>query len=146
MPYDTIHTKATATAQTTDREPVVLIVEDEPLLRGITAEFLRLSGYAVLETHSSAEAIALLSSGRSVDLVFSDVYLPGAMDGVDLAGWLHRQRPHVPVLLTSGHGEQARERAVGRVGGWAYLPKPYHQEDLTRRISTLLDASRLRPQ
>ena len=120
------------------RHPIVLIVEDEPLLRCTTAEFLCLSGYTVLETPSAAEAVTLFDSGKSVDVVFCDVCVSGPTDGLMLARWLEQRHPHVPVMLTSGYGGAVREAALEIVGSEGFLSKPYHQDELVRRIRSLI--------
>ena len=94
------------------RPPVVLLVEDETLLRDTTAEYLRLAGYTVIETADAAEALAAFAAEEPVDVVFSDVHLPGGnMDGWRLALWVRRHRG-VPVLLTSGHSDAIRVAAL----------------------------------
>ena len=118
--------------------PVVLLVEDETLLRETTAEYLRLSGFTVVEAANAAEALAAFAAGKSVDVVFSDVRLAaGIMDGFRLARWVHRHHRGVPVLLTSGHGEAIR--AAAQVGESSFVAKPYRQKSLVSRLSGLLD-------
>ena len=121
--------------------PVVLLVEDETLLRETTAEYLRLSGFSVVEAANAGEALAAFAAGESVDLVFSDVRLAaGTMDGFKLARWVHRHHRGVPVLLTSGHGEAIRAAAL--VGGSSFVAKPYRQKSLVSRLCRLLDEAR----
>jgi CheY-like chemotaxis protein len=121
--------------------PVVLLVEDETLLRETTAEYLRLSGFTVVEAANAGEALAAFAAGESVDLVFSDVRLAaGTMDGFKLARWVHRHHRGVPVLLTSGHGEAIRAAAL--VGGSSFVAKPYRQKSLVSRLCRLLDEAR----
>ena len=119
------------------RRPVVLLVEDEPWLRSTTAEFLQLSGYAVIEAADTSEAIAELEFGLSIDVVFSDVCTPGTRNGLALASWVRQHYPRVPVILTSGHGEPVRQSAIDLVGGGHFLPKPYHLEELANRLRAL---------
>ena len=121
-----------------DRQPVVLLVEDEALLRGTTAEFLRMSGYMVIEAPTTAEAVAQLTSGQTIDVVFSDVCLSSHLDGLALARWLHERRTEVPVLLTSGYGDPVRKAAVDLVGNEHFLSKPYRQEELSGRLRSLV--------
>jgi len=121
--------------------PVVLLVEDETLLRETTAEYLRLSGFTVVEAANAGEALAAFAAGESVDLVFSDVRLAArTMDGFKLARWVHRHHRGVPVLLTSGHGEAIRAAAL--VGGSSFVAKPYRQKSLVSRLCRLLDEAR----
>src|SRR6266436_5346557 len=84
---------ATGGAREAVSKPVVLLVEDEPLLRNTTGEYLRLSGYVVVEATDAAEAIGVIDRGEGLDLVISDVSLPGAVDGLGLARWLRHRQP-----------------------------------------------------
>lgn len=125
-----------ATQDTDERRATVLLVEDELLVRWPAGEYLRDAGYRVIEAASASEAIAVLSSGTEVDLVFSDINLTDAMNGHALSGWLASNRPQVPMLLTSGdHGELGRV-AVGTMR--AVLPKPYALSAAAERIRLML--------
>jgi CheY-like chemotaxis protein len=84
------------------RKPTILVVEDEILIRLATADFLRANGYRVLEASNADEALAILAAGEPIELVFSDVNMPGQMDGEDLAEWIKQSFPDVKVILTSG--------------------------------------------
>jgi CheY-like chemotaxis protein len=120
------------------RRPVILLVEDEDLLRETTGEYLRLSGYIVIEAENAAEAIAAFVAGQRVDAVFSDVHLPGGpMDGLRLALWVRRHHRGVPVLLTSGQGEAIRLAAL--VGEHSFAAKPYRLKGVVDRLRSLLD-------
>src|ERR1700722_11897110 len=81
----------------------VLIVEDEMMVRMPIAEYLRDCGYNVVEAGNASEAIAVMKAGDAVNLVFSDIRMPGKMDGFGLAEWFRSHYPNVPVLLTSGY-------------------------------------------
>jgi CheY-like chemotaxis protein len=128
-------------AKASGADHVVLVVEEEALLRNTTAEFLRLSGFTVIEVQTAAEAIAELKSGASIDVVLSDVRLSGPIDGLELAQWLRQQYADVPILLTSGYGGLLRQAALDLVGDEFFLSKPYRQECLADRIRRLLEAS-----
>jgi CheY-like chemotaxis protein len=82
----------------------------------------------------------VIDCGERPDVVFSDVSLPGTMGGLSLARWLRRRRPDLRVMLTSGHGEAVRRAAIELVGSECFVPKPYHQQELARRIDALLGA------
>jgi CheY-like chemotaxis protein len=95
-----------------ERTPTILIVGDELLIRTIITDYLQECGFKVLEANDAEDAIDILQAGLSVDLVFSDTALPGAMDGVALNQWLRKHMPGVPIILTSGDArksEAARE-------------------------------------
>src|SRR5690242_11851442 len=85
-----------------DRGPTILIVEDETLIRMAAAELLRDLGYIVVEAASGEEAQAVLEAGVQVDLIFSDVNMPGVVDGLTLAKWASAQPKSPIVILTSG--------------------------------------------
>jgi DNA-binding response OmpR family regulator len=113
-------------------QPVVLVVEDEILIRGTVAEDLREAGFTVIEAATAAEAIAVFGSGGSVDVVFSG--MPGPMDGLGLARWISLHHPGVCILLTSGaaHGripEPLRE---------SFFVKPCDSTEVASRIRVLL--------
>ena len=75
----------------TTRRWAVLVVEDEILVRLTMADCLRAAGYVVVEAANATEALAVLTSGEPVDVIFTDVRMPGAMDGLMLARWVHEQ-------------------------------------------------------
>lgn len=111
------------------RTPIILVVEDDALLRLAVADFLRDAGYSVIEARSAAEAMSSFEQSNEVDLVFSDVQMPGDADGLDLARWLGAHHPNVPVLLTSGIYLSAEEGVI---------PKPYDLADVEALIGRLL--------
>src|ERR1700733_6136804 len=120
--------------------PIVLVVDDDLLVREPIADYLREVGYEVLEAGDAHEAIDELDHADHVDLVFSDVRMPGELDGVGLARWLRAHRPDVAVLLTSGYdgsgwmgGELGREVRL--------LQKPYTQDQVLGHIRRLLKAA-----
>ncbi|MBS0638228.1 MAG: response regulator [Proteobacteria bacterium] len=122
------------TAAPVHSPPVILLVEDEELVRLSAAEYLRFSDFHVLEAANADEALAILTSNTHVDLVFSDVRMPGRLDGFDLAQWLMTHRPALPVLLTSGYAGLMRDANRSL----PVLPKPYSLETLLGRINELL--------
>ena len=93
-----------------DGRPVVLFVEDEYLVRLSTAEGLRMDGYEVIEAAHGAEALRVLESpSQRVDLLLTDVQMPGAMNGLGLAAWVRENRPDVLVAIWSGSEWATRE-------------------------------------
>jgi CheY-like chemotaxis protein len=115
----------------------VLLVEDEALIRTVVAEGLRDEGFTVIEAANAAEALAVLASGLPVDLLFTDVRMPGTMDGLALARVVMRTRPDIGILVTSGHH-------VDRPDGFSepILPKPYLIPEAVRRVRRILEAAR----
>ena len=119
--------------------PTVLVVEDETMVRMPIAEYLRDCGYHVLEAEDASEAIAIMASEEPVNVVFSDIRMPGKMDGLGLADWFRSHYPGVPVLLTSGYSG-GRNLGPSRVSGGRFIEKPYSQNQVATRIAALLDA------
>ncbi len=116
----------------------ILVAEDEVLIRYAICDYLRDCGYHVIEAGSGAEAISVLKSKDiTVDLVFSDVQMPGTVDGFGLARWVRENRPAIRIILTSGvvkTAEYASELcAIGPIES-----KPYHFQSLVDRIRRLL--------
>ena len=120
--------------------PTVLVVEDELLVRLTIAEFLRDCGYNVLEAGNASEAIETMEAHGAINLVFTDVRMPGRMDGVDLARWCDAHHPEIPVLLTSGYnaGRIPRDEAGLRA---KIIQKPYSQAQVARQIAAAIAKS-----
>ena len=116
----------------------VLVVEDEVLIRWVIAEHLRDCGYRVIEAGSGDEAIDILRrTALTVDVVFTDVQMPGSIDGFALAQWVRRQQPAIKVVLTSGIAKATgAAEALCAEGRW--VPKPYSTAEVERRIRRLL--------
>ncbi|HTC43726.1 MAG TPA: response regulator [Steroidobacteraceae bacterium] len=115
----------------------VLIVEDSVVLRMSVAHYLRGIGYSVIESGNAQDALDVIASGIQIDLVFTDIDMPGDMDGQGLADLLAVEHPDLPVILTSGDRIVTAEPASGAVR--RFLQKPYdllvlqaHVEELTR--------------
>jgi DNA-binding NtrC family response regulator len=119
------------------QSPIVLVVEDEVLIRSLFAEALRDVGCQVVEAARADEALAYIGSGGMVDVVFSDVRMPGALDGVELARRLGHLKPSLPVILTSGH-----LRLEDMDGSCLFLPKPYRLE---RAVAAVFEVLGLEP-
>jgi CheY-like chemotaxis protein len=96
-------------------------------------------GYRVATASNAAEALSVIAGEGGVDLVFSDVVMPGEMNGIDLAEEVARQWPKIKVLLTSGFPEAAIGRSQNRPTA-RILSKPYRTDDLGRAIFDLLEA------
>lgn len=111
---------------------LVLIIEDDLWTRYTAAEYLREIGYRVIEAANAAEAISVLSSGTYVDFVFSDINMPGTLNGLGFAQWLAKHHPSVPILLTSGAPLEASTADTGTLQG--FIAKPYSLDEVDRRI------------
>ena len=114
----------------------VLLVEDDDEVAALVSEMLDHLGYAVTRVASAQAALGAFANGRDVDLVFSDIMMPGGMNGVDLARELHRRRPDLPVLLTSGYADAARRDADA--ANVLILPKPYEIDDLSAALNATM--------
>jgi len=110
-----------------DRPLRVLVVEDDDAVAGLVLDMMRHLGHVPLRATGAADALAQLEAGTGFDLVFTDVLMPGGMDGLDLARELGRTRPSLPVLLTSGYGGAPARVAEA---GLPLLRKPYGLPDL----------------
>ena len=118
----------------------ILLVEDNPDVRQVTARRLQNLGYVVIEAASGARAVELLSTGAKVDLVFSDVVMPGGMSGFELGQLMKERSPDLPVLLTSGFAEDvARAGEAPAASELEILRKPYTGAELARALRKALD-------
>jgi signal transduction histidine kinase/CheY-like chemotaxis protein len=117
---------------------LILVVEDNDLVRQATMSRLESLGYAVLEAKTGPEAITLLESGEPIALVFSDIIMPGAMTGYDVAERVRSVKPETKVLLTSGYSDMplAAREAVRAI---KVLGKPYTREQLACALREALD-------
>lgn len=120
--------------------PTVLIVEDEVLSRLAMAEHLRECGFHVIEAASGLEAQQLVLAGLKVDLVFSDITMPGGVDGIDLALWLMVHCESTKVILTSGLPDALVKAQSACNQVLAFVPKPYDQVSVAAKIRELLQA------
>ncbi len=114
----------------------VLLVEDNPEVQETAGMLLDQLGYRVFRAQSAAAALQLLQSGEAVDLVFSDIIMPGELDGMALARQVKEEYPDVAVLLTSGYAKAANAQE----SGFRILRKPYKLATLARAIRNALDA------
>jgi CheY-like chemotaxis protein len=122
----------------TKHRHTVLIVDDEPVIRGFLCDYLNESGFHAVAVASGDEAAQLLESGAAIDLVFSDVRMPGTLDGFGLARWVMDNRPDVPVLLTSC--DLGKPSAAQRSWCAGMVPKPYDFEQVVKMLHATLDA------
>jgi PAS domain S-box-containing protein len=125
---------------------IILVVEDQLPVREVTMRRLRQLGYDVVEAEDARAAIDVLQSGAEVDLVFSDVVMPGEMTGFDLREWMRANRPDLPVILTSGFAEDVVRARESVEGSNQILRKPYAREDLIQAIERGLQEARLTPE
>ena len=116
----------------------ILVVEDDKLVRDYVLTQLHSLGYVTLDAANAAEALAIVESGHEFDLLFTDVIMPGAMNGRQLANELLGRKPGLKVLFTSGYTENAIIHHGRLDTGVLLLAKPYRKSDLAVMIRTAL--------
>jgi CheY-like chemotaxis protein len=114
--------------------PAALVIEDEPLIRMIAAETVEEAGFTALEAENADKAIGLLEQRQDIRILFTDVNMPGAMDGLKLAHYVHDRWPEVKIIVTSG---RSRLRDEELPPGGVFLNKPYSLGRLTRELRVM---------
>ncbi|WP_372530443.1 hybrid sensor histidine kinase/response regulator [Xanthomonas sp. NCPPB 3005] len=117
----------------------ILIVEDRPDIAELARLFLEDQGYATHVVHNAREALELVDNGLQVDLLYSDLIMPGGLNGVMLAREVRRRRPKIKVLLTTGYAETSIERTDAGGTEFDVLSKPYNRQELIRKVRIVLD-------
>jgi CheY-like chemotaxis protein len=114
--------------------PRVLLVEDEAMLRFVVADCFEQAGLTVMEARNAQEAIEFFArGGPPIDLVFTDVQMPGKMDGIGLCAWIRQHHPETRVLVTSGALGKARTPAdLAEIEH--FFPKPYCLDEVVECI------------
>ena len=116
-------------------QPLILVVEDDELLRLHAADLLEAHGFAVVKAENADEALKVLEQRNDVRLLFTDIQMPGALDGMDLARQVHARRPNVLLIITSGQTAPTRAEIPddGR-----FVAKPYGASDLLGQVDNLI--------
>ncbi|WP_264075930.1 response regulator [Rhodopseudomonas palustris] len=117
------------------RRPVVLVVEDEPLLRMNAVDMIETAGFQVLEAGSADDAIAILEKRDDIRVVFTDIQIPGSMDGLKLARAVRGRWPPIKIVATSG---RVHVTADDLPDGGRFVPKPYTPEQITGLLREML--------
>jgi signal transduction histidine kinase len=117
----------------------ILVVEDDKLVRDYVLKQLHSLGYVTLDAANAAEALAIVEAGNKFDLLFTDVIMPGAMNGRQLANELQETKPDLKVLFTSGYTENAIIHHGRLDSGVLLLAKPYRKSDMAAMIRKALD-------
>lgn len=120
----------------TQPAPTILIVEDEAFLLFAIADELREAGYDVLEASNADQAISLLEVRQDIGILFTDIDMPGSMDGLRLSAAVRDRWPPVKIIITSGKRQPA---ADAMPSGGVFLPKPYAPAAVAATIQGLLD-------
>ncbi len=121
----------------------VLVLEPDILVRMIIADYLRDCGFKVFEGVTADDVLAVLESGQRIDVIFAEVQLSGSTDGFGLAQWVREKYPDIGVILTSGIARAAEK--AGDLCDEGPLEKPYHPQEVVRRINILLERRRATP-
>ena len=122
------------------KRPVVLIVEDEFLLRMDAVDMIAAAGFEVVEAANADEAIEILESRPDITVVFTDIQMPGSMDGLKLARAVRGRWPPIKIIATSGHVH------IGEIDlpeGGRFLPKPYSSEQVTGVLRELMSSGEI---
>jgi len=131
----------TGSSQRSGNEDVtVLVVEDDHRVRATTLARVKQLGYAVLEAADAAEALDILQRTPSVEVLFTDLVMPGGMMGSELAQEARRLYPRVKVLFTSGYTEEASHQAGTVTNGDKFLTKPYRLADLAGKLREVIES------
>ena len=117
--------------------PVVLVVEDEVLIRMNTAEIIEDAGFEVLEAANADEAIALLEARRDIQVIFTDIDMPGSMNGIKLAQAVRGRWPPIKIIATSGH---FKLKAGDLPDDGRFLPKPYNSKQVSDILRDVMAA------
>jgi CheY-like chemotaxis protein len=137
-PADREHAPKVALDEPALARGTVLVAEDDPFVRTYAVACLESLGYRVTAAVDGNEALALLGQGTAVDLLFTDIVMPGGMNGWELAERAQRLRPGLKVLLTSGYALETLA-ARGRLHPeMQVLNKPYRKADLARRLREVM--------
>lgn len=119
----------------------ILLVDDNQDGRELAREILVPAGYTVLEAGTVKEALGILGSGQVVDLVITDIIMPGVR-GTELAKEVLRSHPHTKVLLTSGYLDSHESGETTTLDGHPFLQKPFTSSALKQKVRSVLDADR----
>src|ERR1700709_1179261 len=119
------------------RRPVVLIVEDEFLLRMNAVDMIAAAGFEAIEASNADEAIEILENRLDLTAVFTHIHMPGSMDGLKLAEAVRGRWPPIKIVATSGH---VNVKETDLPDGGRFLPKPYSPHEITAVLGELIGA------
>ena len=119
------------------RPPIVLVVEDDFLLRMDAVDIVRNAGFEAIEAANADQAIAIIEADPDIHIVFTDVQMPGTMDGLRLARFIRDRWPPIKIVATSGRLRVAEEDLPK---GSIFVPKPYSPEQIIRTFRQLTDS------
>jgi two-component system, response regulator PdtaR len=117
------------------KPPVVLVVEDEPLLRMLAVEVVEEAGFIAIEARDADEAVVLLESRSDITLLFTDINMPGSMDGLKLAHAARNRWPPIKILVVSG---KQRLQSSDLPSNSCFVEKPYQASALVEELRSLV--------
>jgi two-component system NtrC family sensor kinase len=140
LPEWTTRTATPATAPSLDGNETVLVVEDDPQVNKLAVEALQERGYQVTSAPDGAAALQLVESAPHIDLLLTDVVLPGGMNGRQLCEAVHKLRPSIRVLYMTGYTRNAIIHHGRLDPDIDLLTKPFTADGLARKVRRILDA------
>ncbi len=137
-PRDRTGGQAVSDDRRRDSRKTILVVDDDPEVRETAVAMLKNSGFEVLEAENGAAAMTVMQQHETIDLLFTDVVMPGGKSGLDLARFASERQPAIKVLYTSDYGESAISSGDSRGEDFELIAKPYEEDELVDRIRRVL--------
>ena len=123
------------------REQTILVVEDEASVRLAISDYLTEQEFTVLQAAGAAGAIEVIAAHPEVDVVFTDLAMPGDLDGLDLVDWLLKHHPGLPVIVASGlRGRVTTMAEYSNNQALSYFVKPYPYDAVAKKIRQVIEA------
>jgi CheY-like chemotaxis protein len=116
-------------------KPIVLVVEDEPILRMMAVDLVEDAGFDAVEAADADEAVRILEGRPDIRLVFTDIDMPGGLDGLKLACLIRDRWPPIEIIITSGKRSLRAEELPAR---GLFFPKPYKRDEVTAAMRRLM--------
>jgi CheY-like chemotaxis protein len=120
------------------KQPVILVVEDDPIIRMGALQFVVAAGFEAIEASDADEAIRILEARSDIHLVFTDVGMPGTMDGIRLAHYIRRRWPPVKLIVASGKAVVDESHLPA---GARFFPKPYSDSTIVGAMMSMLSVA-----
>jgi len=122
------------------QQRTILVVDDDDSVRKLVVNQISSLGFRVIETATPAKALEFIESDETIDLLFSDIVMPGSIDGLELAKLAHDRRPQLQILLTTGYPDLKLQRSGSDdFQRWEILKKPYRRADLKSKLQTMFE-------
>lgn len=112
---------------------IILVVEDDPLLRMMAIDFVEEAGFESVEAGNADEAVRILESRTDIRIVFTDIDMPGSLDGMKLAAAIRDRWPPIDIIMTSGHNFPSLDQIPARA---VFFPKPYDPDRVIEAMRT----------